>query len=73
MKILLIIFVIVLPLSSGQASNFIPNEKMNEKTIEALLEAGSDPQKPHPIEHHFYCCLQHLFDQTRTNSQNNVC
>lgn len=37
-----------------QASEFPANVQMNEKTIQALIEAGSNPQKPHPLEHHFY-------------------
>lgn len=38
-----------------QASDFPPNVEMNQKTIQALKDAGSDLKKPHPLEHHFYC------------------
>lgn len=38
-----------------QASEFPPNVEMNQKTIQALKDAGSDIEKPHPLEHHFYC------------------
>jgi len=37
------------------ASNFTPNTYANQETINALIENGSDPNKPHPIEHHFDC------------------
>jgi len=40
---------------TAQASDYPPNVEMNQKTIQALIEAGSDPLKPYPLEHHFYC------------------
>lgn len=53
--------------SSTQASDFPPNVEMNQKVIQALIDAGSDPEKPHPLEHHFYCydpgCLQSLMSK----------
>ena len=42
-------------LGSVQASDLPPNIEMNQKTIQALIDAGSNPRKPHPLEHHFYC------------------
>jgi len=44
-----------LGISNVHAGDFPPNVEMNIKTIRALLDAGSDPKKPHPLEHHFYC------------------
>jgi regulator of RNase E activity RraB len=38
-----------------EASDYPPNIEMNQKTIQALIEAGSNPLKAHPLEHHFYC------------------
>ena len=35
-------------------SNYPANTKANQKTISALIEAGSNPDMPHPLEHHFY-------------------
>lgn len=52
---ILISFLAIFGLSSIQASDFSPNIEMNQKTIQALIDAGSNPQKPHPLEHHFYC------------------
>jgi len=40
---------------SIQASDFTANIEANQKTIQALINAGSDPHKPHPLEHHFFC------------------
>ena len=37
-----------------------PNTKRNQQTIEALIAAGSDPNKPHLLEHHFYCYSREL-------------
>lgn len=34
---------------------FVPNDEANRHVVQALLKQGSDPNKPHPIEHHFYC------------------
>jgi len=49
-----------------QASEFEPNVEMNQRVIKALIEAGSVPTKPHPLEHHFLCytsdCLQELME-----------
>ena len=45
---------IALGFAGVQASEFPPNVEMNKKTIQALVDAGSDPSKPHPLEHHFY-------------------
>lgn len=45
----------ILGFSVVQSAEFPPSVEMNMKTIEALIEAGSDPNKPHPLEHHFYC------------------
>ncbi len=42
-------------LGSVQASDFTANIEGNQKTIQALIDAGSNPHKPHPLEHHFYC------------------
>jgi len=42
-------------ISGALAGEFPPNSEMNTKTIQALIDAGSDPNKPHPLEHHFYC------------------
>ncbi|SHK14018.1 hypothetical protein SAMN05216369_0639 [Marinobacter antarcticus] len=54
----------VLGFSSVQAYDFPPNVEMNEQVIQALIKAGSNPKKPHPLEHHFYCyssdCLRSL-------------
>ena len=46
---------IALGFGGAQAAEFPPNVEMNKKTIQALIDAGSDPGKPHPLEHHFYC------------------
>jgi len=37
-----------------------PNSERNQNTIAALIAAGSNPDKPHPIEHHFYCYSREL-------------
>lgn len=55
MKKLFISIIAVLGFSGAQANEFPPNVEMNQKTIKALIEAGSNPKKPHPLEHHFYC------------------
>lgn len=47
--------IVLLGFSSAQASDFSPNVEMNQKAIQALIAAGSNPNKPHPLEHHFYC------------------
>ncbi len=39
-----------------------PNAERNQRTIEALIEAGSDPDKPHQLEHHFYCYSRELMN-----------
>lgn len=55
MRKLLISIFGIFGLGSIQAANFPPNVEMNKKTIKALIDAGSNPKKPHPLEHHFYC------------------
>jgi hypothetical protein len=45
----------VFGLGSVQASDFTANTDANKKTIKALIDAGSNPSKLHPLEHHFYC------------------
>lgn len=55
MRKLLISVIAALGFSGSQAAEFPPNVEMNKKTIQALIDAGSDPNKPHPLEHHFYC------------------
>ena len=45
----------ILSIGVAQASDFPPNVEANKKTIQALIDAGSNPKKPHPLEHHFYC------------------
>ncbi|EAR59565.1 ribonuclease E inhibitor RraB [Neptuniibacter caesariensis] len=55
MRKLLISLMAMLGFSGVQAAEFPPNVEMNAKTIQALIDAGSDPSKPHPLEHHFYC------------------
>ncbi len=47
-----------LGINSVNAEDFPPNVEANKQTINALIEAGSDPKKLHPLEHHFYA-----FDQ----------
>tara|TARA_Y100000296_G_scaffold43490_1_gene49996 strand:- start:2135 stop:2485 length:351 start_codon:yes stop_codon:yes gene_type:complete len=41
-----------------------PNTNGNLQVINALINAGSDPKKLHPIEYHFYCfeetCIEAL-------------
>lgn len=39
-----------------------PNSERNKKTIEALIAAGTDPEKPHMLEHHFYCYSRELMN-----------
>ena len=51
----LISVIAMLGFSGSQAADFLPNVEMNRKTIQALIDAGSDPDKPHPLEHHFNC------------------
>ena len=55
MRNILIFILAAFGFGSVNASSFPPNVEMNRKTIEALIEAGSDPLKPHPLEHHFNC------------------
>lgn len=47
-------FLAIFGLDSVQAS-VTANTEGNKKTIQALIDAGSNPRKPHPLEHHFYC------------------
>lgn len=57
-------FFAALGFGSAVASDFLANVEANTKTIKALIDAGSNPQKAHPLEHHFYCdsesCLNSL-------------
>ncbi|MDM5063083.1 ribonuclease E inhibitor RraB [Aeromonas salmonicida] len=55
MRKLLISVIAALGFSGSQADEFIPNMEINKKIIQALIDAGSDPNKPHPLEHHFNC------------------
>ncbi|MAD45440.1 MAG: ribonuclease E inhibitor B [Oceanospirillaceae bacterium] len=55
MKKLLISLLVALGFSGAQAAQFSPDVDINSKTIQALIDAGSDPDQPHPLEHHFYC------------------
>jgi len=43
-----------------------PNTERNQKNIEALIAAGSNPAKPHAIEHHFYCYSKDLLSGLTT-------
>jgi len=43
-------------------ANITPNAERNKKTIEALVAAGSNPEKPHKLEHHFYCYSRELLN-----------
>ncbi len=47
----------ILSVFSGgtDVSRFPPNVEGNQKTIQALIDNGSNIKKPHPLEHHFYC------------------
>lgn len=58
-----------LGMSGAQASEFPPNVEMNQKTIKALIDAGSDPKKPHPLEHHFYCYSAESFKALMAKGQ----
>lgn len=57
----------VLGFSGAISSEFAPNVEANSKVIQTLIKAGSNPIKPHPLEHHFYCyapgCLQALMSK----------
>ncbi len=48
--------------TSSSTAIITPNVERNKKTIEALIAAGSDPEKPHLIEHHFYCYSRELMN-----------
>ena len=41
-------------------------DERNQATLEALLEAGANPSKPHCIEHHFYADSRESFEQVMT-------
>lgn len=58
MRKFLISVIAALGFSGALATEFPPNVEANRKTIQALIDAGSDPSKPHPLEHHFYCISQ---------------
>jgi len=47
-------------------ANITPNTDRNQKTIEALIAAGSNLDKPHHIEHHFYCYSRELLSGLTT-------
>ena len=55
MRKFLIAVIAALGFSGSEASEFPPNVEGNKKTIKALIDAGSNPKKPHPLEHHFIC------------------
>ena len=40
-----------------------PYDERNQATLEALLEAGANPRKPHCIEHHFYTDSRESFER----------
>lgn len=67
MQRLIAAIIIIFGCHAIQASEFEPNVEMNQRVIKALIEAGSVPTKPHPIEHHFLCytsdCLQELLEK----------
>lgn len=48
------------------ATNIAPNTERNKNTIDALIAAGSNPEKPHPLEHHFYCYSRELLSGLTT-------
>ncbi|WP_194945078.1 ribonuclease E inhibitor RraB [Shewanella sp. TC10] len=72
----------ILGLGTVVASELTPNIDGNTKTINALIKAGSDPNKAHPLEHHFYCyseeCLNSLMTKGKlkgylvANTGNNI-
>jgi len=43
-----------------------PNTERNQNTIKALIAAGSNPEKPHALEHHFYCYSRELLNGLTT-------
>lgn len=55
MRKFIISIITAMGFGTAHASEFPPNVEMNQKIIQALKDAGSDPQKAHPLEHHFYC------------------
>ena len=55
MRNILFFILIAFGFGSVYASSFPPNVEMNRKVILALIEAGSDQLKAHPLEHHFNC------------------
>jgi regulator of RNase E activity RraB len=55
MRKFLISILAILGFNAVAAYDYPPNVEMNQKTIQALIEAGSNPLKAHPLEHHFYC------------------
>lgn len=46
------------------AEEFLPNTEGNKEVLSSLKKAGSNLNKLHPVEHHFYCytydCLAYL-------------
>ena len=55
MKTFILSLLTFMGITSAHASDFRANVEANQKTIQALIDNGSDPKKPHPLEHHFYC------------------
>lgn len=55
MRKFLISILAIFGFGTVEASDYPPSVEMNQKTIKALIEAGSNPLKAHPLEHHFYC------------------
>lgn len=69
MQKLLTLLIAVLGFSGVHASEFPPNVEMNRKTIQALIEAGSNPSKPHPLEHHFNCFSSESLNDLMTKGE----
>ncbi|ELO1556202.1 ribonuclease E inhibitor RraB [Aeromonas hydrophila] len=57
------LLIAALGFSGVHATEFPPNVEKNIKTIQALIDAGSNPSKPHPIEHHFNCLSSESLDK----------
>jgi regulator of RNase E activity RraB len=62
MRKYIVSFFLALGFGGVNASEFPPNVEANSKVIKALVEAGSDPKKAHPLEHHFYCYTEACLD-----------
>lgn len=59
-------FVAVFGRTTFRQANITPNTDRNQKTIEALIAAGTNLEKPHHIEHHFYCYSRELLSGLTT-------